>query len=330
MPPTAGARNSSRRSDGASAQCRLSRTRRCGASAAARFQKPVIASNRRNRACVASAGRSHRREVGDALREVRQDLGEIARAGVEQRPQARVVVRLGARADHLQPRPERRRARLLVAAAPQHAHVAVLRVAGEHLGGAGLADPRLAGEHHDPALAGERLVEGGAERGELALAADEHLAAAGDLGAHRVGDRAAQRCAAGVAEGRFGAVHPAALGACCDRWRRSLRTSRGNRPDVRAGHANALRRASGSGAGATRPASDDHAPGCGGCSIIRAPSCPAPSYRPPPPAPSSASPRCLRSPSTCTSRGACASARTATSTRTSSARRCPTARTSTR
>ena len=49
-----GARNSSRRSDDASAQCRLSNTSNSGAAAAARFQKLATASNRRNRACAAS------------------------------------------------------------------------------------------------------------------------------------------------------------------------------------------------------------------------------------------------------------------------------------
>ena len=195
-----------------SAQCKLSRIRRCGAAAAARFQNPAMASNRRKRACVASAergtvGRSGTRRASSGTISARSPPPpptSVRRLGV--------VMRLGAGADHLHPGPVRRCPGLFVAAAPQHARITLLRVAREHLRGARLADAGFAGEHHDLPFAAERLLQGRAERRELAFAADEHFASPrrGARGPHGLPGGLAKRRTASVAERRFGAVLPCA------------------------------------------------------------------------------------------------------------------------
>ena len=123
---------------------------------------PVLASAQRSASNSVARSVSGRRlaELGEQPREVgpqRPARGERARPRVQQRPQRR------------DERPVRRRAALRGRAA-EHRHAGVLRQRG---GEPALADARLAGEQHDPALAGAGALEQRIEPGELRFASDE-------------------------------------------------------------------------------------------------------------------------------------------------------------
>ena len=77
------------------------------------------------------------------------------------------------RADHLHPRPVRRRAALLPAATRDDAHALLLGNAGELAHQPGLADPRLTGEEYERAAAGSCLLERRHQICELLRAPDE-------------------------------------------------------------------------------------------------------------------------------------------------------------
>ncbi len=113
-----------------------------------------------------------RREVGDEPAELGQDLGELPGARAERR--GRQGRRVGEAAPQgLDPRPVGRGAARLPAAPDEHARAAVARAGRGLLDEPALADPRLAPDEGDAAVAGEGGVERIAEEGELALAADE-------------------------------------------------------------------------------------------------------------------------------------------------------------
>ncbi len=77
--------------------------------------------------------------------------------------------------EDLHPRPIRRCAGFLMAAAPQHQGPMLLGVVGQLLRDAGLADAGFAGDHHDLAAPAERLVERAAQGPKLGQPSDEHF-----------------------------------------------------------------------------------------------------------------------------------------------------------
>jgi hypothetical protein len=112
-------------------------------------------------------------QIGVEVGELGQELREVGGPFAEQHPERFRILRPHERSERLHPRPVRRRAARLPAAAPQHVRPSLLRPAGEFVGEAALADPRLADEQEEPPTAGQRVVEPGLERVELPLAADE-------------------------------------------------------------------------------------------------------------------------------------------------------------
>ena len=81
---------------------------------------------------------------------------------------------------HLCPRPERRGHRVVPALAPRHQHRPVGRVVGQRAQDGRLADPRFAGDQHDPAPSGEGAVERGPEPSQGLVASDQVLTATHD------------------------------------------------------------------------------------------------------------------------------------------------------
>ena len=114
-----------------------------------------------------------RREAGQPLLHLGDDLRDVGRAGPHLRGEFLRLLFVDVGADDLHPRPVGRRALAFVAAAPEHLHVAQARVGRELLRGARLADPRLADQHHQPAAARQGVLEARAELVHLLLAADE-------------------------------------------------------------------------------------------------------------------------------------------------------------
>src|SRR6185436_15515073 len=143
------ARNCSRRSEGLSAQWRSSSTRTIGWRRAALRRNVAMLSNNRKRACSGSGG---------------------ARAHVGHQ-RARIAI-MHVLANGLHPRPECRRALAFVASAPQRLRVAEPRVGDGLLGHAGLPDAGLAPDQNEAAASGDRVLHGGAQLLELALAPD--------------------------------------------------------------------------------------------------------------------------------------------------------------
>ena len=74
------------------------------------------------------------------------------------------------------PGPVRWHTGLLVAASPEHVSALRFAVGGQLLSGTGLADARLAHQHHHSAATGQCVLQGRFELAHLALAADEHSA----------------------------------------------------------------------------------------------------------------------------------------------------------
>ena len=121
----------------------------------------------------------HRRELADvaeALADLGHDPRHVRGAGAELPAQPDRIGLADVLADRLRPWPVRRGAVALVAATPEHARSAHPGVGRELLGGPGLADPGIAGQHQHPALAGERVLEQRAHLLELSLAPDEDAA----------------------------------------------------------------------------------------------------------------------------------------------------------
>ena len=81
---------------------------------------------------------------------------------------------------HLCPRPERRGHRVVPALAPRHHHRPVGRVVGQRAQEGRLADPRLAGDQHDPAPSAEGAVERGPEPSQGLVASDQVCTATHD------------------------------------------------------------------------------------------------------------------------------------------------------
>src|SRR5262249_49318207 len=110
----------------------------------------------------------------------------VAQLGQELAQLRRVAAKLGAnrgrvavaheRAEDLRPRPERRRPAPVPAARPQDARATRLGDAGELVRQARLADPGLARDQRDVALADQRLLECVLERAELIVVADQQAA----------------------------------------------------------------------------------------------------------------------------------------------------------
>jgi len=91
--------------------------------------------------------------------------------------------RLHAVTQDLHPRPVRRCAWLLIAAAPQRQRALVFGELGEHLGASRFADTWLAGEQHDLALPFERRAQQAPEAGKLSCTSDEARVRARGTGA---------------------------------------------------------------------------------------------------------------------------------------------------
>ena len=166
-----------------SAQCRSSSTRtrgwRLGGVLQERRDAVEEAEARllRLRAPAAAAGREGAREPPRRPGRCRRRPAPSPRAA----PPGRGSCDVGA--DRLHPRPVRRRALALVAAAPQHLRAAQARVRGELLRGARLADARLADEHHQRGR-GPRAPPRSAAR------SSSHLRLAGRRRRRRPGGRA--------------------------------------------------------------------------------------------------------------------------------------------
>ena len=119
------------------------------------------------------AGRGVRREVGEHVPQLRQQLGDVGCAQPELPAQRRGLGLAHVRAQRLHPRPVGGRASGLPAAADQDQRAACPRTRGELLGEPALADARLADEQEQPSAAGQRIVEAGGQLRQLALATDE-------------------------------------------------------------------------------------------------------------------------------------------------------------
>jgi hypothetical protein len=95
----------------------------------------------------------------DPLAQFGDQGGDVASAGAELGGHARRIAVVEAGPQHLHPRPEGGRALVLVAAAGRHSATARRGLAADLLGGAGLADARLAGEQDEPAVSADRVVK---------------------------------------------------------------------------------------------------------------------------------------------------------------------------
>ena len=133
---------------------------RPAAAGATRAEEHRVPSKRRKRACSGSGG------GGGASPAAGVDLGhqsgEVGGGGTQVSAAARAARGLEPRPHHLHPGPERRCARALVAAAPQHA-APRCGVGGELLSDARLADARLAGQAGACRPSGQRVLERGAQ-----------------------------------------------------------------------------------------------------------------------------------------------------------------------
>ena len=115
-------------------------------------------------------------QVGQPLAQLGEDLREVRAAGAELRAQHRGLAVAHVGTQRLHPGPVGRSAARLPASADEHPGTAALRLGGHLLGEPALADPGLPDEQDQPAAAGERVVETGDQRGQLALSADERAA----------------------------------------------------------------------------------------------------------------------------------------------------------
>ena len=131
------------------------------------------------------AARGGRRQARNPLAQLREDLGEVRRAGPELRPQdvCRRLVDVGP--ERLHPRPVGGRAPRLPAASHEDPRASLSGAGDQLLGQAGLADPGLADKQEQAATAGECIVQSGDELGQLGLAADERAARARCRGPRR-------------------------------------------------------------------------------------------------------------------------------------------------
>ena len=165
-------------------------------------------------------GRDHGLGPGDArrVRQHRDQAGQKAGvAGVLGQVAARSGV--GGRPEHLEPRPEGRSPACLGCPAPHDGHPPGRAVAGRLLDEAALADAGLPGHERHATLADAGPVDGGPQRGEVAVAAHE-------------------RAVAGAARDRRGQVD--GDGRCCHDpgprgRRRGRRQRRAGRPVVAGG-----------------------------------------------------------------------------------------------
>ena len=109
----------------------------------------------------------------EAQRQVRRQLADVRRPAPEPRGSVSVVAAFGDGLDDLRPRPVRRRAPAFPAAAPDHPRAALGGVARKLLGEPRLADPGLAGDQEEAALADERVLQAGHQLGQLAVPAEQ-------------------------------------------------------------------------------------------------------------------------------------------------------------
>jgi hypothetical protein len=151
-----------------------------------------IVEHQDNRACVAGAPQEFAggveqpeararllrgrglRQSREQLAQLGQELSQIHSTGAELRCQHVAVGRANVAPQRLHPRPVRGSASRLPASPDQNPGTARPRLAEHLLGQPGLADPRLAGQENQAPATGERVVECAGQRGELALATDEH------------------------------------------------------------------------------------------------------------------------------------------------------------
>ena len=118
--------------------------------------------------------RRRRRQTGEAVGELRHDLGQVggARAGLLGQRRGLAGAHVGPQ--RLDPRPVRGRAAGLPAAPDQGRRAAGARVPRQLLRQAALADPGLARQQEQAPAAGEGVLDAGVELRQLPFAPDEH------------------------------------------------------------------------------------------------------------------------------------------------------------
>ena len=140
----------------------------------------------------------------EPARELGEDLRDVGGPGSHQRRELRRVPPSHVRPQHLDPRPVGGRPLAFVAAPDQHLGTARACIGGEFVGGARLADARLAAQQHHPSPPRCGFLEQVAERLDLPLPPDEHARAGGlcedllDTGQGFAALPAGQRCPPGV------------------------------------------------------------------------------------------------------------------------------------
>ena len=149
-----------------------------GLRAAAAHTNDVVASNAAEALRLALERHGALHEAGQPLDELGRDMRDIG--GAEPEVLDHLVSRppLHQLPDDLRPRPVGGRPARLPGAAPQHRVAVVGGSFGDRLGQARLADPRLAGDEEQRALAAPRLGEGREQLVALGAPPDERRAAA--------------------------------------------------------------------------------------------------------------------------------------------------------
>ena len=107
---------------------------------------------------------------------LRYNLGDVGGAGTHLRGKLFRLRLLDVGPHYLDPGPVGRRSFFFVAPAPKDLGALLFSEGCQLLGRAGLADARLSGQHHQPALAGQGIIQGRSERLHLPLAAYEYVA----------------------------------------------------------------------------------------------------------------------------------------------------------
>src|SRR5262249_16430236 len=113
-----------------------------------------------------------RRDVGQHLPDLRYELRDVDGAVAELRAQLLGRARRDVRAQGFDEWDVGETGLVLVAVSPQNLHAAQVRVHPGLFGETRLPDPRLAGDHHQTAVPGERAIHRSLQRGELFTAPD--------------------------------------------------------------------------------------------------------------------------------------------------------------
>ena len=130
--------------------------------AARRVQQERCDAVKQAEPCLLFSDRRRRRlEPGQPPAHLGDDLRDVGSTGTHRLGKRLGVMVDAESANDLNPRPVRRRALALVAAAPQHQRVAKMGVRRQLLDQARLADPRLAGDQDELPASRERDIGGG-------------------------------------------------------------------------------------------------------------------------------------------------------------------------